>query len=211
MKKHLIRCLIIINTIIIGRLSYLCIYKKDFYENIIYQNSNSYLEGITAPRGRILDIKGNILVDNIGVKSIIYNKLNISTQKELEIASVLADNIDINENISTFNLKKYYYLTHQKDIDNLLDENILKAYEERKITGDDLLSEKLKLITENMLNKVNQKAAIFYYLMNNGYSYEDKIIKTNITDEEYILINNLNLEGSEPILLGKESTPIKIF
>ncbi|NLL01407.1 MAG: hypothetical protein GX265_00035 [Mollicutes bacterium] len=209
MKKHLIRCLIIINTIIIGRLSYLCIYKKDFYENIIYQNSNSYLEGITAPRGRILDIKGNILVDNIGVKSIIYNKLNISTQKELEIASVLADNIDINENISTFNLKKYYYLTHQKDIDNLLDENILKAYEERKITGDDLLSEKLKLITENMLNKVNQKAAIFYYLMNNGYSYEDKIIKTNITDEEYILINNLNLEGIRTDITWERIYPYK--
>ncbi len=209
MKKNLIRCLIVINMIIIGRLSYLCIYKKAFYANIIYKNSHAYLEGMTAPRGRILDINGNILVDNIGVKSIIYNKLNISTKKELEIAAILANNIDINENISDYYFKKYFYLTNQESVDNLLNQSILKDYEERKMTSDELFAKKLELITDEMLKTVNHKAASFYYLMNNGYSYEDKIIKTNITNEEYVLINELSLEGIRTDITWERVYPYK--
>lgn len=194
MKKFLNIILIIINLIIISRLSFLIIYKEDYYKKILVDNDTPLL-GMSAPRGRILDIKGNILVDNIGVKSIIYNKLSISTKKELEISKVLAQNIDISFNISDYDLKNYYYLNHQEEIDLTLDKNIIKDYEERKITSKDLFTKKLELITDEMISSINPKEAYFYYLMNNGYSYQDKIIKTNITNEEYILINKLNLEG----------------
>ena len=195
MKRFLIILFIIINCIIIGRLTFLCLYKKDFYNKLLNENNNKIIEGMTAPRGRILDVNGNILVDNIGVKSIIYNKLNIKTATELKIASILADNIEIEVNIDHYNLKYYYYLTNKELIDNMLKTDILKLYEQRKITSKDLLNYKLDLITNEMLEKIDKKAAYFYYLMNNGYAYEDKIIKTNITNEEYILINKLNLEG----------------
>ncbi|MDD4188161.1 MAG: penicillin-binding transpeptidase domain-containing protein [Bacilli bacterium] len=195
MKKILIIILAIINLIIITRLSFLCIYKKDYYNDILYKNTNQILEGMTAPRGRILDISGNILVDNLGVKSIIYNKLNMSLKEELEISKILADVLEIDVTLSQYNLKYYYYLTNKEKVDNLVGDYILKAYSERKITSNQLLLEKLELINDADLQNVNKKAAYFYYLMNNGYSYQDKIIKENVTDEEYILINSLNLDG----------------
>ena len=156
---------------------------------------NTYIEGMTAPRGRIMDSKGHILVDNLGVKSIIYNKLNIGTKRELEIASILSKKIEINANITDYHLKNYYYLTNKETVDNLVSSDVLKKYSERKITSNELFLKKLELITEDMLQSVDSRAAYYYYLMNNGFSYEDKIIKTNITDEEYILINSLGLEG----------------
>ncbi|MDD4706395.1 MAG: penicillin-binding transpeptidase domain-containing protein [Bacilli bacterium] len=195
MKRFLIILFILINCIIIGRLTFLCLYKKDFYNKILIENNNRIIEGMTAPRGRILDINGNILVDNIGVKSIIYNKLNINTSDELKIADLLAENIDIDVNIEPFYLKYYFYLNNKDLIDDMLDKNIFKLYNERKISSKELLDNKLDLINDEMLKKVNKKSAYFYYLMNNGYAYEDKIIKTNITNEEYILVNKLNLKG----------------
>lgn len=207
MKRFLVIFFIIINLIIIGRLTFLCIYKKDFYNEILIKNNNRLIEGMTAPRGRILDINGNILVDNIGVKSIIYNKLNIKTEDELEIAKVLAENIDINVNISNYHLKYYYYLINKNYLDNNISKDILKLYKERKISSNDLLQEKLNLINDAMLKEIDDKSAYFYYLMNNGYSYQDKIIKTNISNEEYILINKLNLDGIRTDITWERTYP----
>ncbi len=195
MKKVLLTIIILINLIIIGRLSFLCVYKKDYYNKILVENNNIVIEGMTAPRGRIIDTNGNILVDNKGVKSIIYNKLNINTKNELEIAKILSENIDIKENINDYNLRYYYYLNNKELVDSLVKDDVLKLYRERKITSNDLLVKKLESITTEMLESTDRKAAYFYYLMNNGYSYQDKIIKANITDEEYITINKLNLDG----------------
>ncbi len=207
MKKILTVILILLNLVVIGRLSFLCIYKKDYYNQILNKKNNETLEGMTAPRGRILDIKGNILVDNIGVKSIIYNKLNIDTLKEIEIAKVLADNISIKVNINTYDLKNYYYLTNKEKVDKLVNPSIIKEYNERKITSSELFFKKLDLITDDMLEDINKNAAYFYYLMNNGYSYEDKIIKENITDEEYIIINTLNLDGIRTDITWERTYP----
>ena len=73
-----------------------------------YQIKKTIIEGLTAPRGRILDIKGNILVDNKGVKSLIFNKLNINSSEILDITKTLANTIDIKENVSDYDLKYYY-------------------------------------------------------------------------------------------------------
>ncbi|MDD2505307.1 MAG: penicillin-binding transpeptidase domain-containing protein [Bacilli bacterium] len=194
MKKFLYIMLIVINLAILTRLLFLSIYKKDYYFEKL-DSSNIILEGMTAPRGRILDVNGNILVDNIGIKSIIYNKLNISTKNELEISKILAKNIKITVDVSSYHLKNYYYLNNKEYIDSLLDKKTFKLYEERKITSNELFLKKLELITEDMLNEIDKAAAYYYFLMNNGYSYEDKIIKEDISDEEYILINKLNLDG----------------
>lgn len=193
--KRLSILLVVFNIIIIGRLFYLTIYNKDYYDNLESEKREVVIEGMSAPRGRIFDVKGNILVDNVGVKSIIYNKLNISTEEELVIAEVLASNIEINEEVSLRDLKYYYYLNNKEKVNNLVPENTMKEYRERKLNSNELLDIKLDLISSEMLEEINKKAAIFYYLMNNGFSYQDKIIKNNITDEEYIIINKLSLSG----------------
>ena len=188
MKNKIFIFIIIINFVILARVIELNINNKYIIKDNIF-------EGMTAPRGRILDINGNILVDNIGVKSLIFNKLNISNKELIEIAYQLSDIIDIDYNNNEYNLRYFYYLEHKNIIDSRVKADILKDYSERKITSEILLNEKLKLISDEEVNSVNKKAAYLYYLLNKGYSYEDKIIKKEISDHEYNLINLSNIPG----------------
>lgn len=167
--------------------------------NIQYSNSyvikDSYIYGLTAPRGRILDINGNILVDNKSVKTLIFNGYNLSNNDIVESVKSISNIINIDYNISENNLRYYYYITNKEYIDSLVDNNVLNKYKERKISSKELLEYKLNLISIDMLNSVNPKEAYLYYLFNNGYSYEDKIIKINLTDDEYININSNKIKG----------------
>ena len=75
MKKNILYILVIITFIIpIIRMSYLMFYKSNYYNKILSDNNNKIIYGSTAPRGRIIDRNGNIIVDNVGIKTIIYNK-----------------------------------------------------------------------------------------------------------------------------------------
>ena len=188
MKNKLWVLVLIINIVVISKVIYLNLYNN-------YELKELVLSGLTAPRGRILDIKGNILVDNKGVKSLIFNRLSISNKEVLDITKKLSEIIEIKDNVSDYDLKYYYYVLNKDKLDNLLDNSIYQKYEERKITSKELLKEKLDLITIDMLKNISKKEAYVYYLLTKGYSYEDKIIKTNLTEEEYIKINELNLKG----------------
>jgi len=72
--------------------TYTLAYKKHSYYLDKYIALNEiYVTGSSAPRGRILDIKGKVLVDNIGINEILYHKnANITKQNELDIALSLA-------------------------------------------------------------------------------------------------------------------------
>ena len=70
----------------------------------------------------------------------------------------------------------------------------------RKISLTDINNLKLERITDEELSKykeLDKKAAYIYYLMNKGYYYDEKIIKTYATDKEfaYISENISNLKG----------------
>lgn len=156
---------------------------------------NNYVYGLTAPRGRILDINGNVLVDNKMVKSLIFNAYGLSVNEIVESARMVCDLIDIDVNISNYDLKYYYYLLNRDRVDGLVDSYILDKYRERLISREELFNYKLSLIDDDMLSSINSKEAYLYYLFNKGYSYEDKIIKLNLSDNEYISINNNKIKG----------------
>lgn len=188
---------ILINILIIIRLYDICVIKTNYYHEV-YDNLNERI--VTSnypPRGRILDAKGNILVDNEGIKVLIYNKLsNVTLTDELNIATSIAQVIDIDtSNVSDDILREYYYLLNKDSIDKRIDANILTKYKNREITSDYLTSYKYNLITDEELMTINKKEALIYYTMNKGYTYQDKIIKTSLTDKELTDINELNLKG----------------
>ncbi len=173
-------------------------YKSNYYKEILSDKNNKIIYGISAPRGRILDRNGKIIVDNVGVKTIIYNNLSdVSLSDKLEISLKLASVLDIKEG-SIEELKYFYYLNNKNTVDNLLSEDIKKKYKERKLSSDKLLDIKLSLITEDILNGmdvIERKAANIFNMMNNGYNYQDKIIKKDCTDIEYSTILEMNLPG----------------
>jgi len=197
-KNKMYFLVIIIFLIFLFRISYLMIIKNDYYEKLLYEQNNTIIYGTSAPRGRILDRNGNIIVDNVGIKTIVYNKLSgISTSEELEIANTLAPILELDEG-SIDEQKYYYYLKNKEEINNLVSDKTYKLYNERKITSEELEKIKLSLITDNMLNKltnVEKKSANIFNIMNNGYNYQDKIIKKDCSDEEYNKVSVLNLVG----------------
>ena len=200
MKNKIIYIYILISLIVFFQV-------LNYITNNNYEVNNEYVYGLTAPRGRILDINGNILVDNKEVKVLIANTYGLTSSDILESVKLLSKIIDIKPNNNLDNLKYYYYLNNKDYIDNLVGNEIINKYNERKISSKELLNYKLNLITDDMLSRVDKKEAYLYYLFTNGYYYEDKIIKENINEEEYININNSSIKGIRTDILWERVYP----
>ena len=161
-------------------MSYLMFYKRNHYQKLLSEKNNKIIYGSSAPRGRILDTNGKIIVDNVGVKTIIYNKLNnISVSDEIDIAKKLANLIDIDYGTND-EMKYFYYINNKKEIVNKLSTEIKIKYKERKISVSDYEKEKLKLITVDMINnmtEIDKKASRIYNIMYKVYNYQDKVKK----------------------------------
>ena len=88
MKKTYFSLILLIIAIIIFRYAYLYFYKHEYYYESYLKVTNKIVYGLNAPRGRILDRNGKILVDNIGINTIVFHKLDgIDT---IEVANTLA-------------------------------------------------------------------------------------------------------------------------
>ena len=128
------------------------------------------------------------------------------------IIKLLKDNIEIDtSNISDRNLKEYYIVLYEDEANKLVTEDELNSYKERKISSTDLLNIKLDRITNEELNKIDKEEAYLYYLMTKGYYYDENIIKTYATEEEYAFVAsnvdklkgvNVKLEWERKYLYG---------
>lgn len=161
--------------------------------------TNIYIKGSSAPRGRILDINGKVLVDNIGINIIMYHKpTSITLEKELEVAEKLVELTEYKYEFDEKKLKKFYLLKNSKECENLITKDEKKLYSERKLTKKDLEDYKLERITEEMLNNLTdleKYSSYFYYLMQEGYMYDNKTLLKNIDEELYAKIIEANLTG----------------
>ncbi len=173
------------------------------YQEKLIEKTQIYVSGSSAPRGRILDTNGKILVDNIGVKTIYYNKVSdITVSDEVDIALNLASILTIN--VGSDEELKEYWLVKNNNGKNLITEEEYELLEERKINSDDIKSLKLQRITDDMLNEFSEeekKAAHIYSLMNEGYSYTKKVILKDVSEEEYAKV----IEASIPGITGELS------
>lgn len=170
---------------------------KEEYQEKLLAKTEVYVSGSSAPRGRILDTNGNVLVDNIGVKTIYYNKIKgINIEDEIEIAKKLADILTIDA--AGTKALKYYWLVTNSNGKSLITEEEYKLLEERKLTNNDITDLKYERITEEMLNSfsdIEKKAAHIYSLMNDGYVYSKKEILKNVSESEYAKVIESNIPG----------------
>lgn len=186
--------LLVLNILIFIRLFYVAIIRHDYYFAENKKVTDTIYYGSSAPRGRILDTNGKILVDNKGIKVLTYKKEgNIDIHNMcVELAKILEfKSIDVQPN----DLKSYYYFVHKKEIDQLLDNKMLDKYNSKLISKNELEDYKYSFIRDEELANVNDHEAYIYKLINTGYSFSDKIIKNDISEEELIKINNLNIKG----------------
>ena len=180
----------VIFAIIILRILYLNLYMGSYYKMKISDVKETVFYGESVPRGRILDINGKVLVDNKAIKSITYRKpFGISVDKEIKTSYEMSDVLNLNyNNLKDRNKKEFYILINKDETDKLISDEEYKKLDNRKLTLNDIYELKIKRISDDNIRKMKKedlKAAYLYYLMNNGYYYEEKIIKNNVSDREY--------------------------
>ncbi len=192
MKKVYVSLLIILISIITCRYVYISIYKHDFYYEKYLSSTNKIVYGLNAPRGRIFDRNGKVLVDNIGINTIVFHKLDgIDTR---EVADILYNIIPDIEQSSLEEQKKYFLKFY--DTDYLLTEDEKELFNHRKITSKKLENIKLERIEKHLdFNEDESKKIHLYYLLNKGYLTDSKIIKSDVNDEICANVNSLNING----------------
>lgn len=202
-KRYIIMIIIIcIVMIVLGlNLFFIQVIKHDFYVNKVEQLNRNIVFSNSTPRGRIYDRNGKIIVDNESVKVIYYEKPNgVTTKEEIEVAYKVADMIEIDYELEINDLKKFWILNNKEESNNLITLEEWRLLEERKLTNLDIENLKIERINDQLdeFTDKDKKAASIYYLMNVGYSYDEKIIKDEfVTDKEYALIaeNINNIKG----------------
>lgn len=198
--KILVIIIIAIMILLLSTLFYVQIIKNKYYSDKLTTLTVNIIEGDSAPRGRIYDRNGNIIVDNQSIKTIYYKKPNkITTKEEIEISYKVAEYIDVDYSKLTENmLKKFWILNNKEEANKRITKKEWKKYENRKLTLDDIESLKLQRVNEQDLEifkDIDKEACYIYNLMNKGYYYTEKTIKkNNVTDEEYAKIaENINI------------------
>ncbi len=196
-RYNIIIILIMLLFIVIAfRLFNLQIINKEKYETLVMENAVNIVDGTSTPRGRIYDRNGNLLVDNKPLKTIYYKKVKgITTEEELKLAEQVANIIELDySKLTLTNLKEYYMALYKDKVDALITDEEYEKLENRKLDSTDIYNLKLERITDEELNSkfdaFDKKCAYIYYLMNKGYSYDEKIIKNDgVTEEEYAIIS----------------------
>ena len=166
------------------------------------QLSTKTVYGSSMPRGRIYDRNYNVIVDNVGVNLISYKRESgMTTKDEVSIAYKLAEKLDVDYSALTdTELRKFWIINNEEEADKKITKEEKELYERRKLKATEIEALKIKRITLDELSAygdVDKEAAYVYYLMNNGYYYDEKTIKEGATDEEYAYVaqNQDDLKG----------------
>jgi cell division protein FtsI/penicillin-binding protein 2 len=191
--KILIVFIIALLSILLGYLYYVQIVKCDFFKEKVESSTVKIVLGDSAPRGRIYDRNGKLIVDNIAVKTIVYKKTGLSSKEEIDLAYKVGSLIDVNySKLSDNDLRIFWIKNNQNEASNLITAQEYDDLEERKIGSDDIEKFKIERVPKDEIGKYHssdREAAYIYKLMNDGYNYAEKVIKKDdVTDLEYAVI-----------------------
>lgn len=183
-------CVIVITLIAVIRVFDISINKHDYYLGKSSEILNNYYYGPSAPRGRILDSKGRVLVDNKGIKVLSFKK-NSDTNLH-ELCKNLSNIIDFeNVSVSDKDKKRYFYYINKSIIDSKLDNKMIDKYKSSLISANELEEYKFTFISDDDIKDISDEEVYIFNIMNSGYSFSEKIIKTDLTEEEFLKINEL--------------------
>lgn len=182
-------------SILLIRIVILQVGQNKLYTEKLETATSKTIESNSVPRGRIYDRNYKLLVDNVGHKVIYYKKAKgITINEEIDLAYKVSKIIDLPYNyLYKINLKEFWLANNLEEGKKKITEEEYKKYKMRKLSFSDLQKLKLERITDEELSiytDEDKKAAYLYFLMNNGYSYEEKIIKEdNVSNFEYAYIS----------------------
>lgn len=182
--------------IILMKITKVMFFDREMYLASLEKLTNTTVTGTSSPRGRIYDRNYNILVDNKSLKTITYTKPKDATEESMvEIAEKLSPYLTLNLNSLTIRSKREFFCAKNKEIcEKRITKKEKEKVKQRKLTQEDIEELKLERVTEEELafTEEEKKTAYLYYLMNKGYTYSEKIIKSNATEKEYAYISEHN-------------------
>ncbi|HIT37804.1 MAG TPA: penicillin-binding protein 2 [Candidatus Onthousia faecipullorum] len=195
--------LVVLFLVITLRLYNVMLREQAYYEEELKALATTIVEGPSSPRGRILDRNGKVIVDNKAVKTIYYNKdKSRGPDEEIELAYLVSSHLSLDyDKVTDRNKREFFVAKNSDDMNDRITDDEWEKYEQRKLDSDDIYELKIERVTDDELNAFSEednKASYLYYLMNRGYSYDDKVIKnSDVTDLEYAYIaeNNEDLPG----------------
>lgn len=169
--------------------------KNEYYKSEVVTLTQKKVDGPSAPRGRIYDRNGKLLVDNKASKVIYYQKPNdVTTKEEMKTAYKLSTMINIDySKLNDYDYKVFWIKNNKAKAKKKITDEEWDKLEKRKLSVDDIEQLKIERVTPEDLavyTEADKKAAYIYTLMNTGYSYDEKVIKNvGVTDEEYALVS----------------------
>ena len=179
--------------IITIKITNVMLFEEDVYDSSLERLTLTRVTGTSTPRGRIYDRNYHILVDNKSLKTITYQKSKSTTNQEMiEVANEIAPHLGLNFSKVTDRNKREYFCAKNKEVCNrLVSSKEKEKVKQRKMTSKELEELKLERISEKQLefSEEELKIAYLYYLMNKGYAYEEKVIKSDVTDKEYAYVS----------------------
>jgi cell division protein FtsI/penicillin-binding protein 2 len=193
--KNIKYIIIVINIIIVIRIIYISIINSNYYKAKQSDILDKYITTNYAPRGRILDRSGNILVDNKSINVLVFRNYNFTDIELSNIITKISNLIDIDIYTTDNMRREYYYFLNKDNINKKIDNNIYNDYKLNKITSKEYYNYKLSLIGNEDIASIDDKCAYIYYLVTNGYNYDDKIIKYDLSEYELTSINEANIDG----------------
>lgn len=192
--------LFLFGIVIIKMIDVMVLNKEKFSEQLSVLTYTE-VSGASSPRGRIYDRNYNVLVDNKSLKTITYQKKKGTSNLDMiESAIKIAPHIEIDYTKITERAKKeYYFAKNKEECDKLVTQEEKEKVKQHKLSSRELDELKLSRISQEKLelSEEENKIAYIFYLMNKGYTYEEKIIKSDANDKEYAYVseNNSILNG----------------
>ena len=179
-----------------------------YYSTLYEQQTNKIVYGSSAMRGRILDRNGKVLVDNEGYILVVYHKpVNETVENQIYIASLLTPFLK-DFYLTETNLKNYYLATNNNGKE-LITESEWQLWDERKLTNEDISKLKWERIINEMIEYSLEEQKIIYLFskMNEGYSYEDKVLLEDVSDEELAKITELQISSIRSVIEARRVYP----
>ena len=167
--------------------------KSNYFKSELSKLTYDKVEGSVSPRGRIYDRNYNLLVDNKAIRVIYYRKSKkIKKDEEIALARKLLKYIDLDiSKLSEINLKEFYIIDQEQKAKEKITDEEWEKLKNRKLSINDidnLKKERITLDDLKIYSDKDKKVAYLFYLMNKGYSYDDKIIKNDATEKEYAYV-----------------------
>nr|WP_155111653.1 penicillin-binding protein 2 [Metabacillus mangrovi] len=180
-------CVFLIFTLLIVRLGVVQIVKGEEYTKEVTR-TEANISSYPAPRGKMYDRYGRVVVDNVSVPAITYTvEKNTKTKDKLVTAKKLAALIQVEQDAVAFtagqkserDIRDYWLASHEEEAKALLKDSELKK------SGKDQYKLQVERVPDAEIARIKSspeelELAVLYKRFSAGYQYEPQVIKSQI-------------------------------